>query len=62
MVKTAKKRTIMDYSKFGKNSSSVLAPISGIVLLLARGAVNLLSCFSMLDQQHRIQEQNDKKA
>ena len=49
----------MDY--FVQDIWRILAPVSGIVLLFGGGAVSLSSYFSMLDQQHRAQERNDKK-
>lgn len=53
---------LFDQHYFVQDTWRVLAPVSAIVLLFAGGSVSISSYFSMLDQQHREQERNDKKA
>ena len=52
---------LFDQNYFVNDTWRVLAPITGIVLLFAGGAVSVSSYFSMLDEQHRVQEGNDNK-
>lgn len=53
---------LFDQHYFVQDTWHVLAPVSAIVLLFAGASVSISSYFSMLDQQHRAQELNDKKA
>ena len=53
---------LFDQNYFVQDTWCVLAPVSGIVLLFAGGAVSISSYFSMLDQQHRDEENGGKKS
>ena len=50
-----------DQNYFTNETWRILAPVTGIVLLFAGGAVSISSYFSMLDEQYRAQENNEKK-
>ena len=52
---------LFDQNYFVSDTWRVLAPVTGIVLLFAGGAVSISSYFSMLDEQHRTQEGNENK-
>ena len=52
---------LFDQNYFVNDTWRILAPVTGIVLLFAGGAVSISSYFSMLDEQHRAQEKNEKK-
>ena len=53
---------LFDQNYFVNDTWHVLAVVGGIVLLFAGGAVSLSSYFSMLDQQHRDEENGGKKS
>ena len=50
---------LFDQNYFTNETWRVLAPVIGIVLLFAGGAVSISSYFSMLDENYRNQENND---
>lgn len=50
-----------DQNYFTNETWRILAPVIGVVLLFAGGAVSISSYFSMLDEQHRANEMNEKK-
>ena len=52
---------LFDQNYFTNETWRILAPVAGIVLLFAGGAVSISSYFSMLDEQYRAQENNEKK-
>lgn len=49
-----------DQNYFTNETWRILAPVTGIVLLFAGGAVSISSYFSMLDENYRNEEKNKK--
>ena len=52
---------LFDQNYFTNETWRILAPVAGIVLLFAGGAVSISSYFSMLDENYRNEEKNEKK-
>ena len=49
---------LFDQNYFVNDTWRILAPVTGIVLLFAGGAVSISSYFSMLDENYRNEEKN----